>query len=89
VLSEGRDEEQARARPGFHHQPIEVEGPTLGHYLQQGQLRVRPLSNEIRKDLGLDCLTRRVGERFTYELHRPFRDSSRSIGVADNLPQQK
>jgi hypothetical protein len=33
--------------------------------LQQGQLRVCPFSDEIREDLGLDCLARNVGEIFT------------------------
>jgi hypothetical protein len=89
VLPEGRDKEQAHACPGFHYRPIEVEGPTFGLYLQRGQLRVRPLDNEIRKDLGLDCLARRVCERFAHELYRLLCDPTRSVRVADNLPQQE
>jgi hypothetical protein len=89
VLPEGRDEEQTRACPGFHHRPIEVEGPTFSLYLQWGQLRVRPFSDEIRKDLGLDRLTRRVGKRFTHDFHRPLGDSTRGIRVANNLPNEK
>jgi hypothetical protein len=29
VFSEGRDEEQAHARSGFRHRPIEEEGPAF------------------------------------------------------------
>jgi hypothetical protein len=36
VFPDGRDEEQAHARPGFHHQPVEIEVPALGLDLQQG-----------------------------------------------------
>jgi hypothetical protein len=48
-------------------------------------LSVRPLGDEIRKDLGLDYLVRRVGKRFVHELHRPLRDPDHGIWVASNL----
>jgi hypothetical protein len=69
VFPEGRDQEQARACPGFHHRPIKVEGATLGLNLHRGLLRVRPLSDKIHKDLGLDLLAWHARERFSHELY--------------------
>jgi hypothetical protein len=40
VNSEGRDEEQARARSRFGHRPNEVHGPQLGPNLNEWQLGV-------------------------------------------------
>jgi hypothetical protein len=65
------------------------QGPTLGPNLQRGQLRIRPLGNEIRQDLGLDHLERCVGERLSHEFHGPFGDPTRGVRVSDDLPKQE
>jgi hypothetical protein len=69
VLPKWRHKEQARARPRFHHRAIEIQSPALCLDLRRWKLRVRPLSDEIRQDLGLDGLARGVGERLAHQLH--------------------
>jgi hypothetical protein len=87
MLPEGRDEEQARACPSFHHRPIKVEGPALNLNLQRGHLRIRPFGHEIREDLGFNCVARRVSERLTHELHELFGDLARCVRVTYDIPQ--
>jgi hypothetical protein len=70
VLPEWRDEKQARAHSYLHHKPVEVEGPALGLDLWWRQLRVLPLSDEVRQDLGLDRFAQRVRECLADQLHR-------------------
>ena len=69
VHSEGRDEKKASVGAGFHHQTIEVHGPTLSLNLWWGQLSVSPLSDEVSQDLGFDRLARRISESFSHEFH--------------------
>jgi hypothetical protein len=86
VLPEGRDEEQARARPCLHHRAVEVQSPALCLDLWRRQLRVRPLGYEICQDLGLDGLARGVGECLPHQLHRPLGDPARRVRIVDDFP---
>jgi hypothetical protein len=86
VLPEWRDEKQARARPCLHHRAVEVQSPAFHLDLWWRQLRVRPLGDEIRQDLGLDGLAGGVGERFAHQFYRPLSDPACCIRVADDLP---
>jgi hypothetical protein len=86
VLPEGRDKEQARARPCLHHRAVEVQSPAFRLDLWRRKLRVRPLGDEVRQDLGLDGLARGVGERLAHQLHRPLGDPACCVRIADDLP---
>jgi hypothetical protein len=57
--------------------------------LWRWQLRIRPLSDKIRQDLGLDGLARGIGERLAHQFHGPLGDPARRIGIADDLPQRE
>jgi hypothetical protein len=52
-------------------------------------LCVRPLGDEIRQDLGLNCLARRIGECLAHKFHRPLGDPARHVRVTDDLPQRE
>jgi hypothetical protein len=86
VLPEGRDEEQARARPCLYHRAVEVQRPAFRLDLWRRQLRVRPLDDEVCQDLGLDGLARGVGERFAHQFYLPLGDPVCCIRVADDIP---
>jgi hypothetical protein len=87
VLLEGRDEEQARAYPYFHHRPVEKHGPEFRLDRSCWKLGVDPFSHKVRQDLGLDGLPRGEQDRFAHDLHRPLCNPTRGLSALDDLPQ--
>ena len=57
--------------------------------LRWGQLSVRPLSDEVSQDLGLDRLVRDVGESFFHQLHGLLGNPTLGFPVADYLSQRE
>jgi hypothetical protein len=45
--------------------------------------------DEIRQDLGLDCLARCVGKRLAHQLHRPLGNPACCVRVPDDFSQRK
>ena len=87
VYSEGRNEEQTRARPGLHQGSIEVQGPIFRLNLSGWQLGICPFSHEISQDLRLDRFSRRKGQGFPHKLDSPLGYPSRGLPVMDYLAQ--
>ena len=87
--SEGRDEDEACAGPGFHQGPVEVQGPAFGLNLGWRELVSRPLSHKVSQNLRFYGLPRLVGDSVTREFYGPLSDSTISLSVLDHLSQRE